>query len=330
MRFTLEKPALVKEAIAAQEGKGALGEIGTFILVFLMITLGEIILMFPFALILTLSNSTAILDFFGISIVTEEDALYFAFSLEEVLAAGEKSAYLLVMSLFLTIAMIVVVIYYCKKRQKRSLRTLGFVKENAGKEYLKGLIFGFLMFSGAVLICVITGAMEIEGLSQNFVPLLFVIFVIGFLIQGMAEEVMMRGYFLVSFARRHSVMAAVMANSLLFSVLHLFNSGISLLALVNLTLFGIFASIYFVKSENIWGVGALHSMWNLVQGNIYGAQVSGTSTYCSVFSSSLVEGMELINGGAFGLEGGLAVTFVLVIGILILFWRYQAALKVSN
>ena len=82
---------------------------------------------------------------------------------------------------------------------------------------------------------------------------------------------------------------------------------------MNLTLFGVFASVYFIKSGNIWGVGALHSIWNLAQGNIYGIRVSGIVTECSVFASAPSEGGFLLNG-AFGLEGGLAVTIVLLAG----------------
>ena len=91
--------------------------------------------------------------------------------------------------------------------------------------------------------------------------------------------------------------------------------------MVNLTLFGVFASVYFIKRGSIWGIAAIHSIWNFVQGNLYGIKVSGTESSCSVFSSVSAEGKTLINGGDFGLEGGLAVTVVLVIGILFLLTR---------
>ena len=118
--------------------------------------------------------------------------------------------------------------------------------------------------------------------------------------------------------------AAALANALLFAMLHLGNDGVSPLALINLTLFGIFASVYFIKSGNIWGIGAFHSIWNLAQGNFYGIRVSGIVTTCSVLASSRVEGRSLINGGSFGLEGGLAVTVVLLAGTAFLLWKHPA------
>ncbi len=177
------------------------------------------------------------------------------------------------------------------------------------------------MFSAAVLICVLTGALRIEGFAATFGIGMFVLFVLGFMIQGMAEEVLCRGYFMVSVGRRNPMWAAILLNALVFAALHLFNSGISILAFINLVLYGVFASIYFIKGGNIWGVGAFHSMWNLVQGNVYGILVSGIDVDCTVLRSTSVEGMEIVNGGAFGLEGGLAVTVVLLVGIIFLLCR---------
>jgi len=146
------------------------------------------------------------------------------------------------------------------------------------------------------------------------------------MIQVMAEKVLCRGYFLVSLGRRYSMWVAVIVNSVAFAALHLLNSGISVLAFINLVLFGVFASVCFIKTENIWLVGAIHSVWNLVQGNVYGIKVSGIDSVCSIFASNMVEGKEFINGGAFGLEGGIAVTIVLVVGtVLLLMWKKKEA-----
>ncbi len=224
----------------------------------------------------------------------------------------------MVFSLFATIGMTVVVILFCRLIQKRKPDTLGFIKSGMGKEYLTGLVVGFVMFSSAVLICVAAGAIKIEGFSETFSILMFFLFLLGFMLQGMAEEVICRGYVMVSIARRYSMWTAVISNAVIFAALHLLNNGISVPAFINLVLFGIFASLYFVKKGNIWGVAAVHSVWNLVQGNFWGLRVSGMVTECSVLRSTMVEGRELLNGGAFGPEGGLGVSVVLLVGICVL------------
>lgn len=83
-----------------------------------------------------------------------------------------------------------------------------------------------------------------------------------------------------------------------------------------------------VKCENIWVVGAFHSLWNFAQGNIYGIQVSGNSLQPAILNSSNVKGHGLINGAGFGLEGGLGVTLVLGLGIAYLVYNLNKQGKI--
>lgn len=211
---------------------------------------------------------------------------------------------------------------FCKLLQKRKMTTLGFSKKGIIKEYLIGLLAGFAVFSVAVLLGVVSGALKIEGFNPNVSIGMLVAYFIGFMIQGMAEEVVCRGYFCVSYARRYPVYAAIIANSLVFAALHLMNSGITVLSFINLALFGVFASVYFIRRGNIWGIGAFHSIWNFVQGNFYGIKVSGMTLDNSVLTTSAAEGIELLNGGDFGLEGSIWVTLVLIAGtVIVYFWK---------
>jgi membrane protease YdiL (CAAX protease family) len=225
-------------------------------------------------------------------------------------------------SLFLTGIATLLTIVYCRFIEKRSLKSMGFIRKGAMKQYMTGLFVGFVMFSVSVGICVITGTLKYEGIVLGGNIGFVLLFFLGFLIQGMEEEVMLRGYFMVSLSNKVSVIAAIIINSAAFSVLHLANAGISALAVLNLTLFGIFASVYAIKTNNLWGVCAIHSIWNFVQGNLYGILVSGMELNASVFKFVPTESGTLINGGAFGLEGGLAVTFVLTAATVItLFYK---------
>ncbi len=311
MRDYFERPTVVRESMAVKKGLHPVLEILVFIAVFFVSTIAEAILQMP-ALIIGMFFNQPYLD--ALSAGDAETAA-------ELLNEMTASAPVTIISLFATIGMIGIVFLFCRFLQKRKLRTLGFVKKDMGKEYLIGLVTGFLVFSAAVLICVLTGSLKFHGISAEFSIGFFILFVLGYMIQGMSEEVLCRGYFMVSFSRRAPVVIAIMANALLFAALHLMNPGITVLAFVNLALFGIFASIYFLKRGNIWGVAAFHSIWNLVQGNVYGIEVSGMASNCSILESTAVEGRGLINGGSFGLEGGLAVTIVLLAGIIFLCTR---------
>ena len=311
LNFNLETPGVVAEAKANKRGWNWFVELLVFVVMFFVVTIGEVLVMLPFELAVMFSNEEYIAaatagDMERVTEITMEIAS------SDILTIG---------MLFANMAMILLTMLFCKVIQKRKMRTLGFVKKNLLKEYGMGLGIGFAMFSVAVLLCMVTGSLHFEGVSAKFAAGTFVLFGLGYMIQGMAEEVLCRSYFMVSIGRRYPMWVAVILNALFFAALHLGNSGISVLAFVNLTLFGVFASVYFIKRGSIWGIGAIHSIWNFAQGNFYGIKVSGMATSCTVFDSVAVEGREWMNGGAFGLEGGLAVTIVLVAATLFMLTR---------
>jgi membrane protease YdiL (CAAX protease family) len=122
---------------------------------------------------------------------------------------------------------------------------------------------------------------------------------------------------MTSVMRNHNIWLAVGLNALFFGVGHFFNDGFNLFTLLNLMLFAGMTSLYMLRTNSIWGVCAIHSIWNFSQGNFYGLPVSGVNAGYSVFRMSL-QGSEWVNGGAFGLEASIPTTIVLSICICIL------------
>jgi len=308
MRDFLEEPVAVQQARERKKGMFWLLEILVFLAVFIVSGIVQSVFMLPMELIIKLQHP----EMMEAAVSGDMEEYMRIFN-----EATSGNMYVIAM-LFSTAGIIIITLLFCKLIQKRKMTSLGYVKKDMVKEYLIGMGGGFIFFSAAVLICVVTGTMKFNGFSENFSLGIFFLFLLGYMVQGMSEEVLCRGYFMVSMSRRYPVAAGILANSLVFASLHLANSGISILAFINLTLFGVFASLYFLKRGSIWGVAAFHSVWNLVQGNVYGVLVSGISSDCSIFSTTMVEGKELVNGGTFGLEGGIAVTIVFVVGII--FW----------
>lgn len=135
----------------------------------------------------------------------------------------------------------------------------------------------------------------------------------------------------MSIARKDTrVWLGIIVSSIAFAALHLGNSGISPLALVNLALFGVFAGVYFIQRGNIWGVAAIHSIWNFAQGNIFGILVSGNDFGITIFEATINEEMTLVNGGDFGLEGGILTTIVLVVATVITLCTKQKGVAVEE
>ncbi len=210
--------------------------------------------------------------------------------------------------------------------ERRHLWTTGLERGGALWKYLRGFLLGVLILATSAGLAAITGVdlqqildspLSEAALRTPMLLALAGVFIVlpAWLVQGGAEEVLTRGFLLPIFGTRYGTTAAIIVSSVLFSVLHLFNDNLSWIALLNLALFGVFACLYALYEGGLWGICALHASWNWVQGNLFGLPVSGSSAGSSLVSLHLT-GPDWWAGGAFGPEGGLAVTLVLLISCL--------------
>lgn len=231
---------------------------------------------------------------------------------------SDMPSWLVVVQLFVTAAETLVAVIYCRYIEKRSLRSMGFTKQNLFMSYAKGYVLGAAMISAACGICVLTGNMRL-AVSGTVNMALLIAFFAGYIVQGMAEEVLVRGYFMVSLANslkmKNAAAVSALVSAVFFTAMHMQNPGMTLLPFVNIMLAGIFFAVYILRADNIWGACAAHSSWNFFQGHIIGSNVSGISTSVSVLVPE-INGSSIITGGAFGLEGGLAVSAVMTAAIL--------------
>lgn len=205
--------------------------------------------------------------------------------------------------------------------EHRSFWTTGLERTDIWKKYSRGAVVGAGMIFIPVVILSLLGYIRIETdpLVWAGVGALpgVLIMLVGWLVQGAAEETLTRGFLLPVIGVRFGSFWGILVSSIQFSFLHFLNPNLNLIALLNLFLFGVFASIYAMKEGGLWGVFAIHSFWNWAQGNIFGLEVSGSTIGGTTLLNLKTNGLVLITGGAFGLEGGLLITLVLIIGCLI-------------
>ena len=251
----------------------------------------------------------------------------FSASLSATMSVMEKP-WLMLISLFATVATTLICILYCCKIEKRSIASMGFRKTGWLMHYLKGYAIGTGMLLLCVLILWLMGDLDFAFAEK--IPVFYILaFFVGFVLQGMSEEVLVRGYFMVSLGNRCHKAVAVGISSVAFAMLHLANPGINLLALLNLTLFGVFMAVYVLRTDDLWGVCAIHSAWNFAQGNLVGIRVSGMAQLPTVAIMQPLGDQWMFHGGDFGLEGGLIVTFVTLAAIALTLFLPQKARKVE-
>jgi uncharacterized protein len=153
-----------------------------------------------------------------------------------------------------------------------------------------------------------------------------------FILVGVSEELLARGYMLRNLAEglnlphigpRRAVLLAFFLSSLVFGLLHAGNPNATLLSTANLVLAGLFLGLAVVLTGSIALPIGLHITWNFFQGYIYGFPVSGGQAGVSIISLQQ-NGPDLWTGGAFGPEGGLigVLTMLLGMGVVLLWVRY--------
>lgn len=306
------RPKMFEESSASKAPKGFWLNFLIFLLVFLIAELIQSI--FP-----SIVAMGAIMD-----AVANSDTFINASFVQRVHQATELTTQvmasnpgILISNLYCTALATLTAIIYCRFIEKRSLASMGFRKRSAGKHYLKGLAVGFVMISLVALLPVIFGACSISAVKDINIRMIGIYF-IGFLFQGMSEETVFRGYLMNTLGGKSNAAIAVGASSALFGIAHGMNPGFGLYPFFNLVLYGVFAAVYIIAFDDIWGASAIHSIWNFAQGNFYGLSVSGAYRIESFLKIDAVSDNSLLTGGKFGAEGSVFTTIVLSAGIIIL------------
>lgn len=209
--------------------------------------------------------------------------------------------------------------------ERRGLNTIG-LKADGLRQYGRGILLGFGCICLVVGLIYAAGGYEIEasGITGNFsVGALLALgsLFIGFMIQGGTEEVLMRGWLFQLITSRYGVLIGVVANMLIFSLLHAGNISFStelMIGLFNIILVAIMLSLYAWKEGSLWGVCAWHSAWNWLLGVGFGLEVSGQSLKVIPLVINLKNAANTpvwLNGGAFGPEASVVTSGVLLLGI---------------
>ncbi len=223
--------------------------------------------------------------------------------------------------LFVLFGLVIFVVWlWVRFFEKRSFKTIGFIRKNAFKHYLKGFLSGLLMLTIVIALMTITGNISFsknpEPISLNMIGVMLLM-LLGYVVQGAGEEVMTRGWQFQVIAARYKPWLGAVISASIFALLHGLNPGVSVIAIINLVLFAFLLTFYILYDKNLWAACGWHTSWNWAMENIYGLRVSGSEGLGSVLNLS-AEGPNYLTGGDFGPEGSIITTVVLIAGMLIL------------
>lgn len=201
---------------------------------------------------------------------------------------------------------------------RRPGASLGLALEPAAwRQTLGGLALG----AGSLLTLVGTFAWLGMRLEPSTAPGVDFFVIQGVSHAGIAffEELLVRSYPFQTLIEGLGTWPAWALSSLGFGLLHLGNPDLTPLGVVNLVLAGLLFALFVLRTRALWLAVGFHFAWNLTQGPILGLPVSGIR-FESTLMRSVPAGPAWWTGGAFGPEGGVAATLVLL-ALILWAWR---------
>lgn len=188
-----------------------------------------------------------------------------------------------------------------------------------GRDWLRQMGAGFALGVGMIsVVCCgiyLTGGARLDMEAGVQLDPWLAAYLVMFVMVGFGEEIAFRGYAMGTLRQTEKSWLIVILPAVLFGLAHSLNANFSLMGFLNIILAGILFGILALKSGRLWlGIG-FHIAWNFFQGCVFGFGVSGITTP-SVVQTRLV-GSDLLTGGAFGPEGSIVATAVLLAGIVL-------------
>lgn len=219
--------------------------------------------------------------------------------------------------------------------ERRDLTTIGF-NGSGVKRFLRGYGIGLAFPLVVVGVIAALGGYRIEGGGAFGAPSVAValwpilVLLLGFIIQGSTEEIVTRGWLMQVIASRHGLAWGIGLSSALFGLLHAANIKPSpelVVGVANVALFGVMIGLYAAREGSLWGVCGWHAAWNWLLGLGFGLEVSGQAIETKPLVLDLATRPEVpwwITGAAFGPEGSVVTTAVLLTASLVLALRWRS------
>ncbi|HSH50116.1 MAG TPA: type II CAAX endopeptidase family protein [Bacteroidales bacterium] len=193
---------------------------------------------------------------------------------------------------------------------KKSILSLGFNIKGRFRDIVAGFLLGFILQGLGFIILYYSNQLTVTEIVFNANA--FLGSLLMFIIVGVVEESVMRGYILCNLMEHmKNRYLALLISALIFAVFHGLNPNITVIGLINLILAGFVLGIAYIHTRNLWFPIFLHISWNFFQGPVFGFEVSGMDTKAIINHD--VIGNDLITGGRFGFEGSILITIILVI-----------------
>lgn len=233
------------------------------------------------------------------------------------------------------IVLVVFVTWIMSKIERRPNSVYGLGGSRKLPHFFAGLAWGVTCLSLLVLILWKTGLLVIDSrlIFGSDVLRYGIIWLLGFLLVGLMEEYLTRGYLQYTLTRGlagiyewifktpHSGVLGFWTAAVIFSILfgmgHSNNPGESPIGLLAAGLAGLVFCLSLWRTGSLWWAIGFHCSWDWAQSFLYGVADSGLMVQHHLLATHPV-GKPILSGGATGPEGSIFILAILALVSLII------------
>lgn len=208
--------------------------------------------------------------------------------------------------------------------EKRSLGTYGIPLQGAfGKLFWQGAAWGLAFETVEILAIFAFGGFSFGGLALAGAAIVkyAVLWAIGFVLVGLFEESLFRGYAQYTLGSGMGFWPAAFVLSGLFGGTHLGNPNEGWVGALSVFAFGMFGCFVLRRTGNLWFIIGFHAAGDYAETFIYSTPDSGLLAEGHLLNSSL-HGPRWLTGGSIGPEGSVMVFVVFSLCFALFHWAY--------
>jgi uncharacterized protein len=215
--------------------------------------------------------------------------------------------------------------------EKRRFGVYGLPVEKAfGKLFWQGVLWGLVFETAGMLIISALGGFSFGNLALSGAALLkyAILWAIGFVMVGIAEEFTFRGYTQFTLTTGIGFWPSAVLLSAAFGAVHLGNSGEGWVGALSVALFGLFACLTLKRTGNLWFAIGFHAATDYAETFIFSTPDSGLLAKGHLLNSSF-HGPRWLTGGTIGPEGSLIDFAVFALAFIAFAKLYPAKKNVA-
>jgi membrane protease YdiL (CAAX protease family) len=204
---------------------------------------------------------------------------------------------------------------FLSKLEGHRFGTYGLPAHGAfGKQFWLGLVWGLVAITLLLLVMRGVGVFRFGHLALHGLRVLKFAAFWGavFLVVGLYEDFLFRGYSLFTLAEAIGFWPAAILLSFAFGFIHLGNSGESWVGALGAACIGLFFCLTLRRTGTLWFAIGMHASWDWGESFLYSVPDSGQVATGHLLSSSF-HGARWLTGGSVGPEGSVFVFVVIAL-----------------